>query len=218
MFKKFLTSKITRGRLDNFISKYRDSDKLTLDLGSRNSPYREYFKNIIGLDISVGKNVDVVGDAHNLPFEEDKFDIILCIEALEHFHNPIVAISEMRRVLKNNGLLILSTRFVFPIHDAPGDYYRYTKYGLKNLFKDWEIVELNEEVSTKNTIAVLLQRIAFQCNFRGGSFTKILIFLIAKFIYFSPSLIKEEFGDYAKSVKDKNIMTSGYYLICKNSK
>jgi len=214
MLKEFLTSKITRKNLEKFVSQH-GSDELTLDLGCANSPYSRYFNKRIGFDIKKGEGVDVVGDAHNLPFGDNKFDAILCTEVLEHLHSPQVAIAEMKRVLKKGGHLILSTRFIFPIHDAPDDFYRYTKYGLKYLFKEgWEILELEEEVNTKNTLAVLIQRIGYQANFKGGAFIKAAIFVLAKIIYFLPSLIKEQFSDINKIGNENNIMTSGYYLVC----
>jgi SAM-dependent methyltransferase len=213
--KKVLTSKITREKIENFIKNY-STDKLTLDLGCANSWYTKYFKNRIGLDIYKGKGVDVVGDAHSLPFEDNKFDLILCTEVLEHLHSPQIAISEMHRVLKKDGLLILTTRFIFPLHDSPNDFYRYTKFGLEYLFKEgWRIERLEEEVNTKNTIAVLIQRIGYQTNLKGGVFVKIFIFLIAWLIYVLPNFIKEEYGNMSKSIKVDNILTSGYYLVCR---
>lgn len=112
-------------------------------------------------------------------------------------------------------MLILSTRFLFPLHDIPDDYYRFTKYGLQYLFRDWQIIELKEETDTLETIAVLLQRICYQCN---GTFLKplkLLIFSIAKIIPLFSSLIKQEYGDISKTKPEKNIMTSGYYLVVK---
>ncbi|HAU07826.1 MAG: hypothetical protein A2568_03515 [Candidatus Yanofskybacteria bacterium RIFOXYD1_FULL_44_17] len=209
---KFLTRKITRVELEKFISE-NSSDRLTLDLGCSNSPYSHYFKNRIGLDVNKGRGVDVVADAHDLPFEDGKFDIILCTEVLEHLHSPHVAISEMKRVLKVGGKLILTTRFIFPIHDAPGDYFRYTKYGLRYLFKDWNVISLVEEVGTKDAFAVLLQRIGFQTDLLGGMATKIMVFALARLINAMPSLIRDEFGDIRKQSRENNILTSGYYLV-----
>jgi len=209
---KFLTKKITRVELEKFISE-NSSDRLTLDLGCSNSPYSHYFKNRIGLDVNKGRGVDVVADAHDLPFEDGKFDIILCTEVLEHLHSPHVAISEMKRVLKVGGKLILTTRFIFPIHDAPGDYFRYTKYGLRYLFKDWNVISLVEEVGTKDAFAVLLQRIGFQTDLLGGMATKIMVFALARLINAMPSLIRDEFGDIRKQSRENNILTSGYYLV-----
>ena len=214
--KEFLIAKITREKLEKFLAKYSSENKLVLDIGCADGKYRKYFPNRIGLDIKEGKGVDVIGDAHNLPFENEKFDMVLCTEVLEHLHSPHIAISEMHRVLKKGGTLILTTRFIFSIHDAPHDYYRFTKYGLKYLLKDkWQIIEIQEEASTKDTFAILLQRVGYQTRLYGGKFTKVIIFLMARLICFLPSLIKKEFGDIGKSIEEKSILTSAYYLACK---
>ncbi|KKS26427.1 MAG: Methyltransferase type 11 [Parcubacteria group bacterium GW2011_GWC2_42_6] len=211
--KNFLTAKITRRYLNKFITEHANSDGLVLDLGCGSGKYAKYFKQRIGFDMKPGQGVDVVGDAHQLPFEDEKFDTILCAEVLEHLREPAKAIVEMRRVLKKGGLLILSTRFIFPLHDTPGDFWRFTKYGLKELFKGWEIIELTEEEGTIKTLAVLLQRVGYQTELRGGKFSKLIIFALAKFIDCLPNLIRKEYGDIGKNNSEKNIMASGYYLV-----
>lgn len=210
-----LTKKITRSRLEKFLIRHQDPQGLTLDLGCGHSYYKKYFPNRIGFDIQPGHGVDVVGDAHKLPFENDKFDNILCTEVLEHLHSPHIAISEMKRVLKRGGKLILTTRFVFPLHDVPNDYYRFTKYGLRYLFKDWEILEFEEETTTLGAIAVLLQRIGYQCEILNFRPFKLLFFILAKFIQSFSFIISKEFGDISEMRSEKNIITSGYYLVCK---
>lgn len=49
----------------------------------------------------------IVADAHKLPFKNSTFDIIITIETLEHLENPRLALSEIRRVLKRRGFLII---------------------------------------------------------------------------------------------------------------
>lgn len=214
MIKDFLTKKITRVELEKFI-KGQASKKYTLDLGCANSPYSQYFPHRVGFDVVPGVGVDVLGDAHSLPFEDNKFDMVLCTEVLEHLHSPHVAIAEMNRVLKVGGMLILTTRFIFPLHDTPNDYFRYTKYGLQHLLREWQILELREEVGTQETIAVLLQRIAFQSQLYGGAITKGIIFFIAKIIFLLPKMTKREYGDIRKTSEVSHILASGYYVVCK---
>jgi len=209
-----IDSKITRNHLDLFIKNFQ-SNGLTLDIGCGNSPYIKYFPNRIGLDVKNGEGVDVVGTVYRLPFENEKFDNILCTEVLEHLCSPEEAIKELKRVLKIGGTLVLSTRFLFPLHDTPDDYYRFTKYGLRYLFRDWETIELKEEVKTLETLSVLLQRICYQC---GGTVLKpfkLLIFIVAKIVPLFSFLIKKEYGNISKTTPEKNIMTSGYYLAAK---
>lgn len=209
-----LDDKITRSHLEDFIKRYKN-DGLVLDIGCGPSPYKRYFPNRIGLDTASKDGVDVVATIYELPFENEKFDIILCTEVLEHLNSPESAIKEIARVLKKEGVLILTTRFLFPLHDVPDDYYRYTKYGLRYLFKDWEIVELKEETNTLETMAVLLQRIGYQCSGPILRPLKIVIFILAKIIPHFSFLIKREYGDIGKTKIENNIMTSGYYLVAK---
>lgn len=214
---RFLTAKITRGQLDPFIKKYQ-SDEYTLDLGCSDSPYASLFPNRLGVDISEGKGVDVVADAHALPMEDNTFDTILCTEVLEHLHTPAKAISEMKRVLKPGGTLILTTRFVFPLHDTPHDYFRYTKYGLLHLLEGWDVKELQEEADTMETLAVLVQRIGYQTQLRCNKISKILLFLMAKLISKMSFLVKKEYGDIERKEEVGSIMTSGYYVVCMKPK
>jgi len=209
-----LTRKITRPRLEAFLRKYA-SDASTLDIGCGNALYGELFPNRITLDIEVrpGVQVDIVADAHDLSQLQDaSFDIILCTEVLEHLHTPAKAIGEFYRVLKPGGLLLLTTRFIFPIHDAPGDYYRYTKYGLQHLLKEFSVDELQAETSTGETLAVLYQRIGFQCDTLGFKPFKIFWFLKAKIMMLLSGIITKEYGDIRHARAENDILSSGYYI------
>ena len=132
-----LKQKITRKKLLDFIRKNKSSLH-TLDLGCGNAPYKHLFSDRIGFDNKSGEGVDVVGDAHKLPFKNEEFDTVLCSEVLEHLHSPEIALAEMKRVLKSGGILILTTRFIYPIHDAPNDYWRFTPDAFKSLLKIFE--------------------------------------------------------------------------------
>lgn len=82
------------------------------------------------LDIEKGENVDVVGNAHKLPFEKNVWDVVTLFMVLEHLYDPQIAIREINRVLKGEGLLLLTTIQYWHKHDTPKDYYRFTKNGL----------------------------------------------------------------------------------------
>tara|TARA_Y100000310_G_C20648814_1_gene798227 strand:+ start:1009 stop:1680 length:672 start_codon:yes stop_codon:yes gene_type:complete len=209
-----LTRKITRPRLEKFLQQYA-TDAETLDIGCGNDQYGELFPNRTTLDIEAreGVQVDIVADAHDLSqIEDGSFEVILCTEVLEHLHTPAQAISEFHRVLRPGGLLILSTRFIFPIHDAPGDYYRYTKYGLQHLLQAFEIEELKAETTTSETLAVLYQRIGFQCDTLWLKPFKLLWFLKAKLMMCLKGIITKEYGDIRHTREEKEILSSGYYV------
>lgn len=214
--RNFLTSKLTRKHLDSFLAAHANQ-KHTLDIGCANSPYADLFPNRVGFDERPAPGVDVVGDAHALPFGDGSFEQVVCTEVLEHLHTPQKAIDEMYRVLKPGGVLLLTTRFIFPLHDVPGDYFRYTKYGLKHLLSAWKVESVQEEAGTLETMGVLFQRIAFQTSLRGGLFTKVLVLLIARCMGALQFLVRTEYGMKSKIAirEEQAIMASGYYVVAR---
>lgn len=217
--KNLLVSKLTRERLEKFLERHA-SNAHTLDIGCANSPYACLFPNRIGLDVAPAEGVDVVGDAHALPFEDKTFERVLCTEVLEHLHTPERALEEIYRVLKPGGMLILTTRFAFPLHDAPGDFFRYSKYGLAHLLRGFEDVQVEEEATSFGTLGILLQRIALQSDLRGGKLTKAIFLLVARGIGALQWMVKQEYGKRKPSatLQEKTILTSGYYVLARRPK
>ena len=80
--------------------------------------------------------VDVLLDAHYLPFPNECFDIILMTEVLEHLHHPQLALKEISRILKPNGSLVITFPFLWHIHEIPFDFFRFTEYGFSVLASD----------------------------------------------------------------------------------
>lgn len=121
-----------------------------LDLGCGEKPYKLIYDAIcehsVGVDVQTcvheQKYVDVFANADNLPFEDDCFDTVLCTNVLEHVANAEKAFQEISRVLKKDGYLIMAVPFLYPVHEAPYDYYRYTRFGIEyQLMKNGFIVE-----------------------------------------------------------------------------
>jgi hypothetical protein len=75
-------------------------------------------------------------------------------EVLEHALEPQRMIDEIRRALRPGGRVLLTTRFIFPLHDVPGNYYRFTNYALVHLFRDWASVSVEPEATTFETLGV----------------------------------------------------------------
>lgn len=76
---------------------------------------------------------DVYGDAQALPLAAESFDAVLLLHVLEHVPEPSAAVAEALRVLRPAGRLIVETPFLYPVHDAPFDYQRWTPVGLRRL-------------------------------------------------------------------------------------
>jgi SAM-dependent methyltransferase len=116
-----------------------------LDLGCGIKPYISLFpfaKKYIGFDIVAGPEVDVVGKNWELPFRDNEFDALLTTQVLEHTARISETVLEIKRVVKKDGLIFVSAPMTYPEHEVPYDYFRFTRYGLQEIFKDFEIVSI----------------------------------------------------------------------------
>lgn len=65
------------------------------------------------------------------------FDQAFCIEVAEYWYNPLMALRNIGRLLKDNGQLFLSVHFLYPHHNPENaDYLRYTRAGIRRLLKE----------------------------------------------------------------------------------
>jgi SAM-dependent methyltransferase len=114
---------------------------------------------VLTLDVDPARRPDVVADVADLKdFADASFDAVFLLEVLEHVAAPERALEELRRVLVPGGALVLSTPFVFEIHEAPHDYYRFTEHGLRHLLRGYsrcEVVRRNGYL--KSTLVPLLR-------------------------------------------------------------
>lgn len=124
------------------------------DIGSGNSPYKQYFianaKEYINIDNtkvnSAAFHVSesfLEGDLRNLPLENASCDTVILTQVLEHVDDTQKSISEVNRVLKSGGTLIVSAPFIYQEHISPFDYYRFSENGLRYILKDYDIVEFH---------------------------------------------------------------------------
>ena len=72
-----------------------------------------------------------------LPIADGSVDAVVVCLVFEHVDDVASAFAEIARVLRPGGYLFLSVPFLFEIHDAPGDFYRFTRHGLDNLLLDF---------------------------------------------------------------------------------
>lgn len=96
-------------------------------------------------DIDPAAQATYTGDIckHNAGIPDERFDLIVCTEVLEHTLQPFHAAAELRRLLRPGGHLFITTPFNFRIHGPLPDCWRFTEHGLRALFSHWEIVRLD---------------------------------------------------------------------------
>lgn len=210
-----LTKKVLAEKLEAFYQAAA-TDKKTLDIGSRKGRHSAYFSNIVTIDIDPKADPDIVADAHELPFADESFEVVLCREVLEHVKEPTVVLKEIKRVLKPGGTLYLSTRFLFPLHEIPNDHWRFTKYCLEELFSSFNGVTIKEETKPMLAVACLLQRLAWQTEFKHfGKIIKGLILVLAYAFSKLDGIIAHQYGDVRKDTIVENAFTTGYYIVAK---
>jgi SAM-dependent methyltransferase len=114
-----------------------------LDVGCGIKPYRHLFPtpSYTGIDIAGGghedaaKTVEAFYDGHTIPFPDNSFDTILCTQVLEHADDPEILVRECARVLKTGGCAFFSMPFVYPEHEVPYDFRRFTRFEHTRLFQ-----------------------------------------------------------------------------------
>jgi SAM-dependent methyltransferase len=94
--------------------------------------------------------IDIICDIGDMKAVSDEsIGLVLNLESLEHLPYPQKAIDEIHRVLRPNGLLILTTVMHFKIHRAPKDYWRFTPDGIELLLNRFKILDCTLEGNLK---------------------------------------------------------------------
>lgn len=109
-----------------------------LDVGCGDKTYKKFVgdNEYIGIDVEQSGRIeskkipDIFFNGHDIPLEDDSVDVILFLEVLEHVTKPEDLMIDMRRVLKDSGTLILSVPFIWPLHEEPYDFRRFTSHGI----------------------------------------------------------------------------------------
>ena len=137
-----------------------------LDYGCGSKPYKSLFRfyDYIGIDIEnaghphTNEDIDLFFDGKTIPFEDGTFDSCFSSEVLEHVFDIDKSLAEIKRVLRPNGKILITTPFVWDEHEAPHDFCRYSSFGLK------EIIE-------RNGFRVIKQK-------KNGCFSELIIQLL----------------------------------------
>ena len=114
----------------------------------------------VGLDIeNEGHNhdheeIDFFYNGKIFPFDKCVFDNILCNQVLEHVFNPNEFLKEINRVLKKDGLFLLTVPFLWDEHEKPFDFARYSSFGLKHLLIE-NGFEIQQQFKTNSHLGII---------------------------------------------------------------
>ncbi|MGO9370392.1 MAG: class I SAM-dependent methyltransferase [Terriglobales bacterium] len=122
-----------------------------LDIGGRLQPYRPLLggrtKSYVAVDLQVTPLVNVEAAAEALPFRDEQFDFVICTQVFEYLPDPGLAVAEIKRVLRQGGVLFLSAPAVF-LQDNKKECWRFLPEGLRYLLREFETVEVTPEGSS----------------------------------------------------------------------
>jgi SAM-dependent methyltransferase len=122
-----------------------------LDVGGRIQPYRSLIEHrihrYVALDVRVTPLVNAVARGEYIPVGNAKFDLVICTQVLEYVVQPSLIFAEIHRVLKPDGVLLLSVPSAGPI-DAAEEFWRFLPAGIRYLLSDFARVEIVAEGSS----------------------------------------------------------------------
>lgn len=140
----------------------------TLVVHSEDVHYKPYFPNAY----AVTKRPDKPADLHVDPYytelsriADGAYGVVVCTGLLEHVPDPHRLIADLHRILRPGGKLVISASAVFSFHEGPDNFFHFTPYSFRLLFRNWSGIEMLRGASQPfETIGILLQRILMQCE------------------------------------------------------
>lgn len=129
---------------------------VVIDLGCGQRPYESELKSVaeqyLGIDWSNslhGLHADIVADINKpLPLKSASIDSVVSFQVMEHLCEPQTMLNEACRILKPGGVIFITVPFQWWVHEAPHDYFRYTRYGLEHMLGKAGFANIQIEEST----------------------------------------------------------------------
>jgi len=172
----------SRNHQKMFLKNYIEGKNVTaLNLGSGSS---NISSNVSNVDLFPYDNVDLTGDIAKLPLKSESIDYVVNMAVLEHVPYPEKVVQEIHRILKIDGLVCCYMPFMVGYHASPYDFSRLTYEGMKIIFKNFEIMEL--EIGggpTSGFLWVLQEWLAIILSF-GSKKLHLIIYLMVMVLTF----------------------------------
>ncbi len=205
-----------RKLIETVIAKFLQNSKhlILADYGCGNSPYQPlvqpFVKEYVGIDLAENPRAHIHIDPKGKIQMDDNFvDVVLSTQVLEHVVDPVFYLSESRRILKPEGLLVLTTHGYWMFHPDPTDYWRWTSAGLQKIVNEngFEVVYFQGIIGRA---AMGLQL------FQDGFLFKIPKFLRPVLAFFMQPLVA--LFDKTTSQKSKNADACTYVVVARAKK
>ncbi len=171
--RRWLATNSSRVYLERFLqqaARQLPAGSRVLDAGAGDCRYAGLFQHTSYIAVDFAKvakpygELDVIADLVHLPFPSAYFDAIICTQVLEHLPKPQIALGELHRLLRPGGKLWLTAPLYYQEHEAPFDFYRYTRFGLDHLLSavGFQITSLTPLEGYWGTLAYQWRSAAYQ--------------------------------------------------------
>jgi len=181
----------------NFLKKYpKEGNSLNLGSGPQ-----QLGAGVKSVDIQAFPGVDVVASLESLPFEHGSIARIVCDNVLEHIRVPTMAVKEIHRILENGGVAYISTPFLYPFHDSPGDFTRWTEQGLRGLLEEFEFIELGMRAGPFSALTVYMCYLFATIFSFGSSRLYELLVNLSMFLFVPIKLLDIVFNYWPQSIR-----------------
>jgi SAM-dependent methyltransferase len=203
--------------LQSFTPYYRG---VLYDLGCGDMPYRDwllqYADRYIGVDWGNSlheKKADIFADLNSaLPIRSNDADTVVSLSTMEHLCEPQQFLNEVHRILKPRGSLILQVPFMWWIHEAPHDYFRYTRFGLQHLLEKAGFQHIQIQAQTGFWVTWVL-KFNYQSMrlIRGPRWMRTPIELALRAVWF----LDQHFARWLDRHWECEQETAGYFVLAK---
>lgn len=209
--------------LDGFIMGLKDNSKCLIIGAGHNQHLKHRLvtnnHQVVVTDVFASDIVDYVCDAMSLPFLNSQFDAVFIIAVLEHVVDPKIAVNEISRVLKMDGLVFSGIPFMQQVHMGCYDFTRYTLLGHRWLYNAFELVKLAP--SSGSGSALLWSMTAFLRSFSSNktitlvvkSFVRVFFFWIKYFDLLQKNNADFALGSYFIGINKKTVIINKKQLI-----
>ncbi len=149
-----------RRSTESMVRDFTTAETVGLNVGSKSV---KFGPNWVNLDVVAGPGVDVVGDAHAMPFDDGSFDAVVLSAVLQYCRDPLRVAAEAGRVTRPGGVVMVNAPFLQPYCKEEGsiDRFRFSQAGLCALFEEhFDVEESGVTLPTGSALAMVLRSAA----------------------------------------------------------
>lgn len=170
---------------------------------------------IMNMEIEPGDGIDIVGSVEDIPCDSNFFDLVITQEVLEHVRSPHLAVKEIHRVLKPNGIAFIQLPFIIGYHPCPRDYWRFTHEGLIELVESSNFEVMKIAVTVGPAVGFYRISVEFFSIVMAAIYSK--LYKPAKFLFSIIFFPVKWLDPILKRSDEVNRIAGGYFIVCRKN-